>query len=445
VQAEVRYGNGSPVAISLDEFRGIISERSNPGNERAVTRASLKLPSPRLADGIVLVDTPGLGSLARRGAAETLAYLPSCDLALLLIDGATTLTDEDIATLRLIREAAIPATVLLSKCDLLDQRDIASATEYVERQLSDHLRQAFPVFAVSSLDSEQSALDSFFEKHLRPQIEGAEDLKFESVQRKLERLRSDVMTSLETRLERQENRSNAVDASRIRELEASLRAISGSVGDLEESLQHHALKLRSKSQTILTQIAGTLAARSSTSPTIGSIALSEELHDSVASEVGPILALAQRVAAEAIKNTRTIGAELGRSDLPDQRELDALIREAPQFEMISLPSEVSIGVWKYFGIGITRSRWRAALTDTLKISLDFALEDYSRSLEQWSRSLAGVFQQSVNSYLDAYRGVLEGAAASSSHAGSSAQLRDDVRILRDLGLRSQPNEQDQGE
>ena len=55
----------------------------------------VQVPSLRLKQGIVLVDTPGLGSLARRGGAETLAYLPSCDLALLLIDAGTTLNEED--------------------------------------------------------------------------------------------------------------------------------------------------------------------------------------------------------------------------------------------------------------------------------------------------------------------------------------------------------------
>ena len=84
----------------------------------------VQVPSPRLKQGIVLVDTPGLGSLARRGGAETLAYLPSCDLALLLIDAGTTLNEEDIGTLRLLNEAAIPAIVLLSKADLLAEGDL---------------------------------------------------------------------------------------------------------------------------------------------------------------------------------------------------------------------------------------------------------------------------------------------------------------------------------
>ena len=63
-----------------------MTEQENPGNTKHVTRLLVKIPAPRLSSGIVLVDTPGLGSLATTGAAETLAYLPRCDLGIVLID-----------------------------------------------------------------------------------------------------------------------------------------------------------------------------------------------------------------------------------------------------------------------------------------------------------------------------------------------------------------------
>ena len=93
----------------LKSLRSVITEQGNPGNLRNVVRAMVEVPSPRLREGIVLVDTPGLGSLARRGAAETLAYLPSCDLASAPDRRRNDLNEEDIGTLRLLYEAAIPA------------------------------------------------------------------------------------------------------------------------------------------------------------------------------------------------------------------------------------------------------------------------------------------------------------------------------------------------
>jgi len=69
------------------------------------------------------LDTPGLGSLATAGAAETLAYLPTCDLGIVLIDAGSTLTAEDIHTVFALRQAAIPVQILISKADLLSEMD----------------------------------------------------------------------------------------------------------------------------------------------------------------------------------------------------------------------------------------------------------------------------------------------------------------------------------
>src|SRR6202167_4163909 len=124
LRADVAFASGREETVTLEELAKLVSEQGNPGNLRNVVRAVVEVPSPRLKKGIVLVDTPGLGSLARRGAAETLAYLPSCDLALLLIDAGTSLNEEDIGTLRLLYEAGIPALVLLSKSDLLADGDL---------------------------------------------------------------------------------------------------------------------------------------------------------------------------------------------------------------------------------------------------------------------------------------------------------------------------------
>jgi hypothetical protein len=85
-----------PIA-HLPEF---VSEAHNPGNTKGVVRLVVELPSERLGNGLGFVDTPGLGSLATAGAAETLAYLPQCDLGVVLVSAGSPLNDEDLEPIR---------------------------------------------------------------------------------------------------------------------------------------------------------------------------------------------------------------------------------------------------------------------------------------------------------------------------------------------------------
>ncbi len=161
LRAAVSYGDGRSGLVSLEEFGRLVTEQGNPGNLQNIVRALLEVPSPRLKEGILLVDTPGLGSLAKRGAAETLAYLPSCDLALLLVDAGATLNEEDIDTLRLLYEAGVPALVLLSKSDVLAQGDLHRAVSYIEQQVKRELSLKVVVHTVSALPNYSVMLDTF--------------------------------------------------------------------------------------------------------------------------------------------------------------------------------------------------------------------------------------------------------------------------------------------
>jgi hypothetical protein len=91
-RAVVEFADARPRTIALAVLPEFATEQQNPGNEKHVTRIRLEVPAARLREGIELVDTPGLGSLASAGADETIAYLPRCDLGLVLVDSVSTLT-----------------------------------------------------------------------------------------------------------------------------------------------------------------------------------------------------------------------------------------------------------------------------------------------------------------------------------------------------------------
>jgi GTP-binding protein EngB required for normal cell division len=202
---QVDFLDAASREIPLGEVAEYASEARNPGNRRHVTRIEIALPASRLREGVVLVDTPGIGSLARSGGRETFAYLPQCDLAVVLVNAGSTLHDEDLALLHLLREAATPVQILLSKADLLSADDRARLLEYVEQQIENALGVNLPVFPVSVVGPHEALWQEWFNREIVPLCHKHHDLRLASLRRKLARLRDAVLATLELLSRRQDH------------------------------------------------------------------------------------------------------------------------------------------------------------------------------------------------------------------------------------------------
>jgi len=84
--ATVRYtdttGRPRSERIAVDRIGDYASEKGNPRNHRRVQSIAVTVPSPVLRRGLVLVDTPGLGTLYPEHTAVTNAFLPRTDAIL---------------------------------------------------------------------------------------------------------------------------------------------------------------------------------------------------------------------------------------------------------------------------------------------------------------------------------------------------------------------------
>jgi hypothetical protein len=116
-EAGIEFAEAQPKIIPLSDLAEYATEERNPSNKKHVTRIFVKLPAERLREGVTFVDTPGLGSLAIAGAEETIAYLPRCDLGIVLVDASSGLTQDDLVVVQALYQAGATATVLISKAD----------------------------------------------------------------------------------------------------------------------------------------------------------------------------------------------------------------------------------------------------------------------------------------------------------------------------------------
>ena len=431
LRAEATFASGRVEEVSLEEFAQLITEQGNPGNMRSVVRAMAEVPSPRLKKGILLVDTPGLGSLARRGAAETLAYLPACDLALLLIDAGVSLNEEDIGTLRLLYEGGIPSIVLLSKADLLREGDLDRVTEYIHDQLKRELGIEARIHPVSSLPEYSPLLDQFFERELYPRFEQARSLRQASVARKIGALRESVIAALETSLDREKRGQGAASMLGTHEIEIRLRRINGEIGEQRSILFQAFLELGEQPDAIVAELADTIAARIAAGGRkhFTPFEISEWTHDAVQSRVDRAIAQTRDSLMRAVETLTDIAREMARSDVPSTEDAELMLREVPRFEMEIIPVNIAAARWRWMGRSTVRALVRSTLREHLGPLLKEELHRYKRALELWTELTSRKMVAFVNSFADAYRAQLNRVRGLTAENEASPELTTDLARL----------------
>jgi GTP-binding protein EngB required for normal cell division len=440
LRADVAYGHGREETVTLEELAKLVSEQGNPGNLRNIVRAVVEVPAPRLRQGIVLVDTPGLGSLARRGAAETLAYLPSCDLALLLIDAGTALNEEDIGTLRLLYEGGIPAIVLLSKADLLAEGDLHRATSYIREQLQSELGLSMNVHPVSSLPGYAILLDHFFERELLPRFDQGRNLRNASVARKIGALRDSTIAALETTLGYTKRRGQDIPHD-VHHLEEQLRLVTGEVGEQRTVLSHAFFELGETPDRVLNEAADSALRwmRTNSQARVTSLQLAEWLHDAVWKSVERPIEEVRGVCQRAIFTLETVAREMGRTDVPAPDEVESLLRDMPRFELASLPESIDMSHWMFLGRGVVRGRIRNSLRENIGPLVKQELHLYGDALSRWSTQFVSKIALLVSSYADAYRVQLQRISGTSTGAVDASQLEQDLALLRNWSANESPD------
>jgi hypothetical protein len=107
-----------PEEITMDRVADFATEQRNPDNDKLVERIDIGAPIPQLATGLVLVDTPGLGSLNPGHTAATRAYLPQADAVLFVSAATEPLSDLELGFLR---EALESRPVVVAAVTMIDK------------------------------------------------------------------------------------------------------------------------------------------------------------------------------------------------------------------------------------------------------------------------------------------------------------------------------------
>ena len=138
-----------------------VAEEANPENRLGVERVELFYPADILADGTVIIDTPGVGSTLRHNTEAALQVLPESDAAFFVVSADPPITELELEYLRRLKSKTTRVFFILNKADYLRPNEQRSVVEFLQKVLSeksliDADGRIFCISARDGLDAKRS-------------------------------------------------------------------------------------------------------------------------------------------------------------------------------------------------------------------------------------------------------------------------------------------------
>ncbi len=210
-------GNKAGDTLSSDKPQEIqkflsmyVSEEANPNNSLNVEGVQLYYNAEILKKGVVLIDTPGIGSTHRHNTEATLNFLPQCDAALFLMSADPPITEVELEFLKQVNTKVNKIFFILNKIDYLSPDELLEVQKFIMRVIHDKAGikdeiAIYPVSAKQGLEAKISSSSSLLSKsrldYLEDHIVSFMSQKKEKVlQASIPRKSFDVLTDLEIQL-----------------------------------------------------------------------------------------------------------------------------------------------------------------------------------------------------------------------------------------------------
>jgi GTPase SAR1 family protein len=146
----VHFLDGRAERNELSALESYVTEKRNPGNGAGVSCVEIEYPSPLLARGVELLDTPGISSLIEAHKATTYEQIPQCDAIILLATGRQPFS-ESIGTfleyLRLVLKDKV--FYVINKIDQIHPERRQQSVDFARDRVAERVAGA-KVFAISA-------------------------------------------------------------------------------------------------------------------------------------------------------------------------------------------------------------------------------------------------------------------------------------------------------
>lgn len=427
---------GKRAEYGIERLADFATETRNPGNEKHVTRLLVAIPLPILPNEVVLVDTPGLGSLALEGATETLAYLPRCDLGVVLVDASSNLHSDDVATVDTLRAASVPALVVLSKVDLLTEEDRERLVDYTRTQLAHELGAEIDVAPLSTRPELAGLLEQWIENEIAPRVADAQRLSRESIQRKTRSLAQRVFHALE--ISAKANTIPAAEGSdkELPKAEAQLRTAASLIEGTRTKCFEHTDRIRDAAEAAIRRLAKKAIVfwgEEPKSSRLDDTWIARNVNQLAQAEAERVAQLIQSAADEMTAALDVAARVLSTGEREDRVNLHSFVKEMPVAEFARNARQPR----RPLAFSLSAAWARRAVEHELERHFGAMLieffNSYGRAVEVWARATLDNLAREFETHADVYRAQLQRLTSATGKQESSAteSILQDIAFLKE--------------
>ena len=197
-KAEVCFSDGTVNEINQTEIEDYCSEQKNKGNHKNVETVRLYTPKHPFDDGVVLVDTPGVGSVNRHNTDSAYNYVQQSDaiLFLLSVDSPVSETERDF--LLNAKEYATKFFFAVNKCDEVSKEDLKVFTDFCKDTISESMGSEIVLRPISAKTGE--GIQELTESLKKELIASKSQILNDSLNKKVNIIVSQAQTKLQVTL-----------------------------------------------------------------------------------------------------------------------------------------------------------------------------------------------------------------------------------------------------
>jgi ribosome biogenesis GTPase A len=150
--ATIVYATGGlRESVLLSDLASYITEDGNPGNKKQVASVEIVYPSPFLESGIILIDTPGIGSTHSHNTETTERYLGEVDAGIVVLSIDPPITEVEARFIGELKDEIPKLLFVLNKTDTASAAEVSDMVRFLESELDRQKVFSPEIFPLSAL------------------------------------------------------------------------------------------------------------------------------------------------------------------------------------------------------------------------------------------------------------------------------------------------------